>query len=63
MKHLKNQKLKRKLKPKQKVPKTAAQKIRDYFIKKYDSTKNIFIRRETSVSIQVSEVRRDDKEK
>ena len=60
---MKSLKLKRKLKLKQKVPKTPAQKIRDYFIKKYDSTKNIFIRRETSVSIQVSEVRRDDKEK
>ena len=60
---MKNLKLKRKLKLKQKVFKTAAQKIRDYFIKKYDSAENIFIREKTTSSVQVSKMRRDNKTK
>ena len=60
---MKNLKLKRKLKLKQKVFKTAAQKIRDYFIKKYDSTENIFIRKKTHTGVQMPEVWGNDKKK
>lgn len=42
---MKNPKQRKELKQKQRVPKSPAQKIRDYFIKKYGSTKDIFIRK------------------
>ena len=43
--------------------KTPAQKIRDYFIKKYGSSKNMFIRKKPSEDIQMSEEWRDNKKK
>ena len=43
--------------------KTPAQKIRDYFIKKYGISKDIFIAGETEDSIRMSEMQRKNKKK
>ena len=43
--------------------KTPAQKIRDYFIKKYGSSKNIFIRKKNNTDVQMQEVWGNDKKK
>ena len=63
MKPLKNLKKQGKLKKQQPVYKTPAQKIRDYFIKKYGKSKNIFIREKTFPDIQVPKVQRFFKKK
>ena len=60
---MKNLKQRKNLKQKQKVPKTSAQKIRDYLIKKYGSSKNIFIRGKTFTDVQVSKMWRGNKKK
>jgi len=45
------------------VPKTSAQKIRDYLIKKYGISKDIFVKGKAFTDIQMSKVWRGDKKK
>ena len=45
------------------MPKTPAQKIRDYLFKKYGSSKDFFIKRKASDDVHMSDVQGTDKKK
>ena len=60
---MKNLKQRKNLKQKQKVSKTSAQKIRDYLIKKYGISKDIFVKGKTFTDVQMSKMWRSNKKK